>query len=272
MLKTLFLKLYVMVFARRCCRKLNTMMYYMSIKGLGVFNYASMKESGEKSFIEKHVCKEAKNKERYVVFDVGGNKGAYTNAICSAIPNAEVFVFEPHPKTFQVLKKNTGNIGRIKYFNVGLSDSNGEMELYDYRGGEGSEHASLNKEVFSTVHESETESYTVKITTIDSVVESEGVSSIDLLKIDVEGNELMVLEGAKKIIEHKQIKIIQFEFTQLNSTTRLFFKDFYSFLSPGYKIYRLLPNDLLEIDRYNATLHEIFGYQNFIAVMKENNS
>ena len=67
---------------------------------------------------------------------------------------------------------------------------------------------------------------------------------------------------------NNKISIIQFEFTQLNSTTRVFFKDFYELLSEKYKLFRLLPNGLLEIKSYNPTMQEIFGYQNFVAIMK----
>jgi len=95
------------------------------------------------------------------------------------------------------------------------------------------------------------------------------VKFIDFLKIDVEGYELDVLKGANKMIESNKIKYIQFEFTQLNTTTRIYFKDFWEVLSEKYKIYRLLPNDLLEIKIYDPTSNEIFGYQNFVAIHKE---
>lgn len=86
--------------------------------------------------------------------------------------------------------------------------------------------------------------------------------------VDVEGYELEVLKGASRMLLSESIKIIQFEFTQLNTTTRIYFKDFWELLSTNYNIYRLLPNGLLHIKNYNATTDEIFGYQNFVAIKK----
>ena len=48
---------------------------------------------------------------------------------------------------------------------------------------------------------------------------------IDLLKLDVEGNELLALKGLSDSIEY--IKIIQFEFGGSNIDSRTYFQDFY---------------------------------------------
>ena len=119
------------------------------------------------------------------------------------------------------------------------------------------------------MHKSSIVSHEVDVTTVDIVVEKNKFEMIDFLKIDVEGYELAVLNGSIKTLENKSISIVQFEFTQLNTTTRIFFKDFYELLSDNYSIYRLLPNGLLEIKQYDPTIQEIFGYQNYVAILKE---
>ena len=111
--------------------------------------------------------------------------------------------------------------------------------------------------------------YWVNAVSIDDFLQGHTKNTVDLIKIDVEGYELSVLNGATKNIMAKRISIIQFEFTQLNTTTRIFFKDFYELLSDNYLIYRLLPNDLLRIEQYNPTMDEIFGYQNYVAILKD---
>ena len=53
----------------------------------------------------------------------------------------------------------------------------------------------------------------VKTTTIDSYCKKNNVESIDILKIDVQGNELKVLHGAKRMLKEKRVKLI---FTEIS--------------------------------------------------------
>ena len=46
-------------------------------------------------------------------------------------------------------------------------------------------------------------------------------------------------------------------------------KDFFDILKEKYTINRLLPNELLPLKEYNPTMHEIFGYQNILALRKK---
>lgn len=260
---------YRKIFAKNIFLRLNKLLYGCSIRGLGVYNYENMLISGEISFINKELKIDAIKKNKYIVFDVGANKGEYSKLISDGITNAKIFSFEPHPKTFKVLSSNCHDIDNIKLFNCALSSKISVLKLYDYKSNDGSAHASLSSEIFTTVHNSELVSHEVDVSTIDSICKENKIENINFLKIDVEGYELDVLKGAKSMLDNNKIKYIQFEFTQLNVTTRVYFKDFWDILSKKYKIYRLLPNSLLEIKNYSPTYNEIFGYQNFVAIHKE---
>jgi FkbM family methyltransferase len=266
MLKIIY-SVYRYLFARKIFSKLNKLLYNCSIRGLGVYNNENMSVSGEKSFIDKTIKKIASSNKNILAFDIGANKGEYTNLLANEIKNIKIFSFEPHPKTFEVLFNNCKQTN-VKLFNCALSSKEGELELFDYESKDGSTHASLNAEIFSTIHNSSVVSHKVNVSTVDIICHQNSITEIDFLKIDVEGYELDVLKGAEKMLQSESIKIIQFEFTQLNTTTRLYFKDFWEMLSDSYNIYRLLPNDLLQIKKYNATMDEIFGYQNFVAIKK----
>jgi hypothetical protein len=52
---------------------------------------------------------------------------------------------------------------------------------------------------------------TVKVLTLDSFCEQRSIEKIDLLKVDVEGFEIEVFKGAKRMLENKNIQIIAFE-------------------------------------------------------------
>lgn len=258
--------MYARIFAKKFFLNFNYLLLSLSIRGLGIYNHYNMKLSGEINFIKKYL---SRNKKQMIVFDVGANKGNYTNILLSHIKNInKIYCFEPHPITFKKLKENFADNPNVKLLNLALFSKKSKISLYDYSNNDGSSHASLCDDIFKIVHMANAVSHPIEASTIDCIVDEYNIQMIDFLKIDVEGYELDVLKGAEGMINDKKISIIQFEFTQLNSTTRIFFKDFYDLLRHNYNIYRLLPNTLIEIKEYHPTYHEIFGYQNFVAILK----
>jgi len=261
-------RVYRYLFARKIFTKFNKLLYNCSIRGIGIYNYENMLVSGEKNLIDKTIKNMALNNKDLIVFDIGANKGDYTNLLANEIKNIKIYSFEPHPKTFKELSTNCKQ-ANVKLYNCALSSEEGKLKLFDYDSKDGSTHASLNEEIFSTIHNSSVTSHEVTVSTVDIICKENNISKIDFLKIDVEGYELDVLKGASKMLLNESIQIIQFEFTQINTTTRIYFKDFWEILSDNYNLYRLLPKSLLHIEMYNATMDEIFGYQNYVAIKKD---
>ena len=103
--------------------------------------------------------------------------------------------------------------------------------------------------------------------TLDNFAKREKIERIDFLKIDIEGNELAVLQGSKNLLTKNRILFIQFEFNEMNVYSRTFFKDFIDML-PDYIIYRMMPRGLYKLGPYRPSTHEIFAFQNIIAVHK----
>jgi hypothetical protein len=66
------------------------------------------------------------------------------------------------------------------------------------------------------------------------------------------------------MINGGNIKIIQFEFNEMNIVSRVFLKDFYQILK-AYKIYRLCETELIPLFHYDS-INEIFKFQNIIAI------
>jgi len=69
----------------------------------------------------------------------------------------------------------------------------------------------------------------------------------------------------KNIAENK-IKLLQFEFNEMNIISRVFLKDFYSLLR-GFDFFRLDTQRLIPLPNYDAT-NEIFKFQNILAINK----
>ena len=63
---------------------------------------------------------------------------------------------------------------------------------------------------------------------------------MDLLKVDFEGNEVAVLDGASKIFKEHMFRSVTFEFDEMNTVSRVFLRDILDKLN-GYQVSRLLP-------------------------------
>jgi len=95
-----------------------------------------------------------------------------------------------------------------------------------------------------------------------------GGNFVDLVKIDVEGNELNVLEGFGNAIF--AVGAIQFEFGGTSIDARIFFRDFwYFFTDKNFLIYRITPFGAKRIMCYRES-DERFLYTNYIAVNNNN--
>ena len=257
--------IYRILFARPSFVKFNKFLFRITLKGLGVTNNGGYNITGEKFFIEK-ILKKISNQSP-VFFDVGANVGSYTEFLLRYFHDAVVYAFEPHPFSCSQLKSKDFD-GDVRVFNIGFSNVPGKAVLYDRKDcGGGSSHASLYSEVIEDIHKQEMVECLVDLDVMDDFVLREGIDFVDFLKIDTEGNELLVLSGAKKLLSQKRIKCIQFEFNEMNVVSRVFFRDFRNILS-GYKLYRILPHGLMRLDE-SPLYTEIFAYQNIVAITAE---
>jgi len=164
------------------------------------------------------------------------------------------------------LKSNLSGYENVKIYNLGLGNNNETAILYHNENELGlSSVFNRRLDHFDSKLENKEE---VKLERIDSFCQNNNINHIDLLKLDVEGNELNILKGAENLIKSKSIDFIQFEFGPCDIDSRTFFQDFFYLLTPRYKIYRLLKNGLVLIDKYETTL-ESFLTTNFLAVLKK---
>ena len=176
------------------------------VKSIGINNYENDNLSGEKNLLKVIL----KNFNNPVIFDVGANIGNYSNSIKSLSPSSILHSFEPHPKSFEILKNNSSKYNYFAY-NYGLGKEKSKLKLYDYESqSEGTEHASLYKETFDNLYHEKVISYDVDVITIDDFIEKKKIEKINLLKIDTEGNDYNVLSGAKKSLKNELIDIIHF--------------------------------------------------------------
>lgn len=137
--------------------------------------------------------------------DVGANIGTYT-VLASAVvgPSGKVVAIEPHPFIFRYLQRNVAANKLQNVFAVDVAvGAKRQTALMQY-----SEKNPGETHVTSQLHAEATE---VPMARLDDVLSDLGISTVDYLKIDVEGYELLVLHGAKRVIDASRNIIIQTE-------------------------------------------------------------
>ena len=257
------INIYRTLFARRFFYRANKLLYHCSLSGLGILNYENNKISGESHLLKKLF----KDKKNSIVFDVGANVGDYSKEIFEINPDVTIYAFEPHPVTYSNLVTNLQKVN-FNPINAAAGEVETVMTLYDREENDGSPHASLYKDVIENLHNANSVEHKVRVLPLGEFARSINLQKIDLLKIDTEGNELNVLKGISEYIESGLIKVIHFEFNEMNVSSRTYFRDFWEFL-PNYDFYRLLPDGMVKIETYTPLFCEIFAYQNIVAKLKK---
>ena len=128
--------------------------------------------------------------------DIGANEGIYSLLAAARVgKNGKVWALEPSTREFLHLKENlqaNGLLSEVQCFHLALSDSPGQATLKLAE----MEHAGQNTlgEFIYNIQSTGTEDVT--LTTLDYLTRKEPHLCADLIKIDVEGSEWKVLQGA----------------------------------------------------------------------------
>lgn len=143
-----------------------------------------------------------------IIFDIGANIGQTAFNILQKQTKKGlkpiVYAFEPFPGTFEKFRVNLGlnpEINRIHALNLGLSNQKGVLHMANQGANSGAFRMTANTQ----------NSISVPVTSLDEFVTEHQIPRIDFIKIDVEGYELHVLEGAMKSIgKFKPILIFEY--------------------------------------------------------------
>ena len=146
------------------------------------------------------------------LFDIGANSGLYSIAAAKQAPvgSYKIFAFEPCPTTFAVLKKNISLNGLtdVHAFPLAISDQPGEASLYvntAWKDG-------LNSLKDPRYEEAEViDRVQVRTETLNAFAAEKGISRVDVMKVDVEGAELLVFRGAQELLARDDAPLILYE-------------------------------------------------------------
>ena len=141
--------------------------------------------------------------DRPTILDVGANVGQFCLAAKLFCPSATVQSFEADPETFEMLRQNVGNIPGVTLHNIALASRDEDRTFFrhtlsgmsSFHPYPGHSYAGAGKEI------------TLSTRRLDDVVE-EGTAP-DLVKIDVEGYELEVVNGGTRVLSSTRLLLVE---------------------------------------------------------------
>ena len=133
--------------------------------------------------------------------DVGCHKGEIMDIILENAPNGQHFGFEPLPDLFEGIKDKYPS--NVQLFELGLSNKKGTAS-FNYVISNPS-YSGLQKRRYDKPNEEDT-TITIQINRLDDVLPKD--LRVDFIKIDVEGGEYLVLQGAEQTIKQHQPVIV----------------------------------------------------------------
>jgi FkbM family methyltransferase len=143
-------------------------------------------------------------KEGETFVDAGANCGVYTISAGNIVgAKGKVLAFEPGEEIFAMLQRSvdSNSYHQVRLFNAGLSNQAGTAQLYAHPHGASS--FSLGR-----AHEDAGESFTIQLKRLDDVLDAEGIRTVDCMKMDVEGAEELILQGATRLFDRCKPRVI----------------------------------------------------------------
>jgi FkbM family methyltransferase len=135
-----------------------------------------------------------------VVMDVGAHIGHYTIFAASLVgAGGSVYSFEPAPANYHRLCENirlNGFSAHVQALPVAVSDRQGMATFYDDGGTAGTEYS-----MFPQHHGERGVAFSAETRTLDGVASERKVDRVDFIKVDAEGAELAILQGAEAVVE-----------------------------------------------------------------------
>lgn len=207
-----------------------------------------------------------RKKHPLIVLDVGCNKGAWTKMLLGQLKNStkpQIFAFEPNPTLAEELKllaRELSDRAKVTVVCAAVSNKPGKLDFILATGGV---HHLATEDMSE-----EGEKITVNVITIDDFCEKEQLDWVDMIKIDVEGFDILAMQGTSKLIENERVGIIQFEYGSLLMRTRTYLFDAFKIVEgTAYKVGKVSNKGIEVFNNWHPDIERFYG-GNYVLVHK----
>jgi FkbM family methyltransferase len=198
----------------------------------------------------KQITKSAEHELQYldkivpagaVTIDVGANCGLYTQKLARL--SKQVYAFEPSHEMADLLRRTSAR--NVRVHEIALSDQTGNAELFIPEDDRQLVHGLASLEPTLASSNKHVVSVNVPTARLDAIVHQD----VAFVKIDVEGHELNVLNGAVELLEHSQpVFLVEAEDRHRVEATRSIFE---FFERKSYRGFFLKEGDVISIDQFD---------------------
>jgi FkbM family methyltransferase len=179
-----------------------------------------------------------------LIFDIGAHHGQTAQKYRSLFPKAQIISFEPFPDSFGKCEKLSAGLAPMQVHELAISDVPGQRTFHCTSFEPRNSLLPLDEsrtDLFPPEWSKRAGEITVNVTTIDDFCGQQKIDHIDILKMDIQGGELLALQGASGLLAKGAIDLIFLEvsFTEMYEKHPLLF-DIYKFVhEQGFALFDL---------------------------------
>lgn len=258
------------VFGRKLMWRVGRWMYCGARRELSF----ALDANGEYALQERVAQHLAKSPDHQpIILDVGANLGAWSRPFGQALSqagagDARLIAFEPGPGQRERLEVNLSGapgFSEVSILPYAVAAENGDGEFAITGDATGS--SGLVPE--AGTGRNEVEILKVEIRTLDTMLKELGIDSVDYVKVDTEGNDPNVLEGAIETLREGRIGAIQFEYNFLWLNNRFSLSQIFRFIEGlDYRFGKIVPDGVELYDEWHFELDR-FIMANFVLIRSD---
>ena len=192
----------------------------VSIHGLpGKFYFRGSADRGVMShfFTESCYIQDTDAQRVRSILDCGANIGDETVKFWLQYPLATIVAVEPNALNFSFLQRNTASLDRIVLKHAGVWYRSARLRVVT---GDSNEAFSVQEDL-ACCHDSRKES--VRAVTVNGLVEEQGWSTVDILKLDIEGADVDLFQNSSNWIQRVNVIIVEANDAQRAGSTAALF-------------------------------------------------